>query len=81
MVFLRLEVCVDVCVCVFCWDFILWMAACGQGGAAGGDAVGCEWFLTEVWSLEVLMSEPWEGRNGEDALEDPWRGGAGLGIR
>lgn len=26
---------------------------------------------TKVWSLEVLMSEPWEGSSGEDALADP----------
>ena len=27
------------------------------------------------------MSEPWEGRSGEDALEDPWQGGAGFGSQ
>lgn len=77
MVFLRLEVCLDASVCVFCWGFILWMAACRQGGAASGDAAGCERLPTEVGSLEVLMSEPWEGCSGEDALKDPWWGALG----
>jgi len=36
---------------------------------------------TEAWSLEVLMSKPWDGRSGEDALEPPWQGGARVGIR
>lgn len=56
-------------------------SAAAAAAAAARDAAACERLPTRVWSLEMLMTEPRGGPSSEDALEEPWGRGAGLGIR